>query len=276
VAHRVLAVGGMPRHATLALIALLLLPVLAHADPPASRAKGAATSTSKPSIVLVHGAWADGSSWDKVVPLLEAKGYNVIAVHLPMTSVSDDVAATQRAIARAPGDVVLAGHSYGGFVISEAGNDPKVKKLVYVDAFELDDGESVGALFKGNPPAWSKTLQPDSGGFLWMPLDTVKKDFAQDLPAAEQTLVAVKQGPFTAKAFDEVMKNPAWKTKPSWYVRGTADRIIDPAAQEQWAKRAHSKLTSIDAGHVSMLSKPRQVANVILDAANAPTTTASK
>jgi len=251
--------------------------VLAYADPPAPRAKGTAADTSKPTIVLVHGAWADGSSWDKVVPLLEAKGYNVIAVHLPLTSTADDVAAAQRAIARAPGDVVLVGHSYGGIVISQAGNDPKVKKLVFVDAFALDDGESINALGKGAPPpAWEKALQTDSGGFVWMPAEIVATDFAQDLPAAEQKLVAAKQGPLPAKDFDETMKNPAWKTKPSWYVRGTADKIIDPAAQDQMAKRAKSKVTNVNASHVSMLSKPNVVAAVIVDAANATTTTASK
>jgi pimeloyl-ACP methyl ester carboxylesterase len=273
----VLGDASMSKHAALAIVALLFAPVLVYADPPAPRARGAAADTSKPTIVLVHGAWADGSSWDKVTPLLEGKGYTVIAVHLPLTSTADDVAAAQRAIARAPGDVVLVGHSYGGIVISEAGNDPKVKRLVFVDAFALDDGESINKLGKGAPPpAWEKALQTDSGGFVWMPADIVAQDFAQDLPAAEQKLVAAKQGPLPAKDFDEVMTNPAWKSKPSYYVVGTADKIIAPAVQTQMATRAKSKVTNVDASHVSMLSKPQQVAKVIVEAATAPTTTASK
>jgi pimeloyl-ACP methyl ester carboxylesterase len=228
------------------------------------------------SIVLVHGAWADGSSWDRVTPMLEAKGFTVVAVHLPLTSTADDVAATTRAIDRQPGDVVLVGHSYGGIVISEAGNDPKVKGLVYVDAFALDDGESIGALAKANPPAWVKALQVDAGGYAWLPATTVSKDFAQDLSVADQRMIADKQGPIPMKYFDEVMRNPAWKTKPSWYVRGTADHMIDPAGQAQMAKRMKATTTSIDSSHVSMMSKPRAVADVILDATGAPPTTASK
>jgi pimeloyl-ACP methyl ester carboxylesterase len=243
----------------------LAAPVVVHADPQPHT-----------TIVLVHGAWADGSSWDKVVPLLEAKGYDVVAVHLPLTTPADDVAATMRAIERAPGDVVLVGHSYGGFVISEAGNTPKVKSLVFVDGFALDDGESINGLIKTKPPAWIKTLQIDGGGFAWMTPDTVAKDFAQDLPQAEQKLVVAKQGPLSTKAFDEVMKKPAWKAKPTWYVRGTADHIIDPAAQAMMAKRANATTMSIEASHVSMLARPRDVTKVILDAAGAPPATASK
>ena len=226
------------------------------------------------SIVLVHGAWADGSSWDKVVPLLEAKGYDVVAVHLPLTTTAEDIAATQRAIQQQPGDVVLVGHSYGGFVITAAGNDPKVKALVYVDAFALDDGETINGLLKNKTPAWAKTLQIDSGGFAWMPAATVASDFAQDLPAAQQRLIAVKQGPLSMKVFDDPMRGAAWKTKRSWYVQGNDDRIIPPAAQAQMARRAKAKITEVDASHVSMLSKPRAVAEVIIEAASAPVRTA--
>jgi pimeloyl-ACP methyl ester carboxylesterase len=248
----------------------ILAPALVHADQPAH---GASNQTS---VVLVHGLWADGSSWDKVVPLLEAKGYKVVAVHLPLTSTADDVAATTRAIEQQPGDVILVGHSYGGNVISQAGNHPKVKALVYVDAFALDDGETINALIKAKPPAWQKTLVVDSGGFIWMPAESIAKDFAQDLPAAEQKLLVVKQGPAQSKSFDDPMKNPAWKKKVSWYVRGTADHIIDPIAQAMMAKRMKAKLTNVDSSHVAMLSKPREVANVIIEAASAPTATASR
>jgi len=226
------------------------------------------------SIVLVHGAWADGSSWDKVVPLLQAKGFDVVAVHLPLTTTSDDIAATARAIQQQPGDVVLVGHSYGGFVITAAGNDPKVKALVYVDAFALDDGETINGLLRNKTPAWVRTLQLDSGGFAWMPAETIKSDFAQDLPLAQQRLLAVKQGPVPLKYFDDPMRGAAWKTKQSWYVQGNDDRIIPPGMQAQMARRAKAKVTAIDAGHVSMLAKPHAVAEVIIEAASAPVRTA--
>ncbi len=252
-----------------AVILIALLGATSYAQAPAPQAKPPARkqpTTAGKSIVLVHGAWADGSSWDKVVPLLEQKGYNVVAVHLPMTSPADDIAATNRAIDRMPGDVVLVGHSFGGFIISQAGHNPKVKQLVYVDGLALDDGETANNISK-TPPPWVKLLQVDSGGFAWLPMEAIKTYFVPVLPAAEQRLVYVKQGPELAAAYDEPMKNPAWKKKPTWYVRGTGDKIIDPAAQEMMAKRARAKLTSIDSGHVPMLSKPNDVAKVILDAA---------
>jgi pimeloyl-ACP methyl ester carboxylesterase len=251
------------------LLSSLFVLAPAHAD-------SSAPTPSSVSIVLVHGAWADGSSWDSVVPILAKKGYQVVAVHLPLTSTADDVAAVNRAIERQPGDVVLAGHSYGGVVISEAGNNPKVKALVFVDAFALDDGESMNGLTKAKPPAWAKKIQVDSGGFGWLTPELVANDFAQDLPATTQLLVVSKQGPLPMKDFDVVMHDPAWKSKPSWFVRGTADHMIDPAAQAMMAKRANAKVTSIEASHVSMLSKPRDVAQVIVEAATAPTTTASR
>jgi pimeloyl-ACP methyl ester carboxylesterase len=236
-----------------------------------------AAATTKPVIVLVHGAWADGSSWDKVMPLLQAKGYNVVAVHLPMTSTADDVAATTRAIEQQSGDVVLVAHSYGGNVISQAGNNPKVKALVYVAAFGLDDGESINGIGKNQaPPAWSKIIKPDSGGFLWLPADGIAKYFAPDLPAADQRLIAAKQAPFQSKDLDEPMKSPAWKAKPNWYVVAKNDQMIDPKAEQMFAKRMNAKTTTVDSSHVAMLAKPRQVAAVILDAATAPTTTAQK
>ena len=241
--------------------------------PTAPTAGGTAAKKAPPakrSIVLVHGSWADGSSWDRVVPLLRAKGYKVVSVHLPLTGPADDVAAVQRAIAEQPGDVTLVGHSYGGFVISEAGNDAKVKNLVYVDAFGLDAGETANSLFKDKPPAWLKTLKIDGGGFAWLPEATVMNVFAYELPEAERQLILAKQGPIPVKSFDEAAKNPAWKTKPSWYVHGKADRIIPPDAQASMAKRMKATVTSIDAGHLPMLSKPNDVARVILTAATAP------
>lgn len=221
-------------------------------------------------IVLVHGAFADGSSWDKVTPLLQAAGYNVVAVYEPLSGLADDVAATKRVIEAQPGPVLLVGHSWGGVVITEAGNNDKVSGLVYVAAFAPDAGESVNDLGKGQPaPAWASKLLADSAKFLSLPLEVVAKDFAPDVPAAEQKLIASKQGPIAAGAFGDKVKTAAWKAKPSWFVRPDADHMIAPAAQELMAKRAGSKLTTVKgASHVVMVSRPKDVAAVILAAAS--------
>jgi pimeloyl-ACP methyl ester carboxylesterase len=226
----------------------------------------AVAKTPARSIVLVHGAFAEGSSWDRVVPLLQARGFKVVSVHEPMTSLAADVAATKRAISEQPGEVILVGHSYGGAVITEAGNDPKVVGLVYVAAFAPDSHESINDLGKGQPPPpWATQLQVDEG-FARLPADTILKEFAQDLPPAEAALLAVKQGPIFAKCFDDKIQAAAWRTKRTWYVRTTSDRMIDPRAQAFMAQRMGATVTSVDASHVVMLSKPQQVAGVILDA----------
>lgn len=240
-------------------------------------ASGASAETAKTAgakapttIVLVHGAFADGSSWDRVAPPLEAKGYRVVAVYDPMSSLADDVAATRRVIEAQPGPVILVGHSYGGAVITEAGNDPKVTALVYVAAFAPDAGESINDLGKGHPPPpWVTKLVVDKGGFASLPADVVAKDFAQDLPAGEAKLLAYKQGPIAARCFDDKIKTAAWRTKPSWYLRAELDHMIDPAAQELMAKRANAKVTSVKASHVAMLSKPSDVVATIVAAATA-------
>jgi len=221
-------------------------------------------------IVLVHGAFADGSSWDRITPLLEAKGFRVVSVHQPLSSLEADVAATKRAIEIAPGPVLLVGHSYGGFVITEAGNSDKVTGLVYISAFAPDNGESVNDLFKGKtPPAWYKAAVVDSAGFAWLPRATVATEFAQDLSGADIDLLTAKQGPISLKNFDEHIKIAAWHTKPSWFIRPEQDHMIDPAAQAEMAKRAGAKVTSLKASHVVMLSHPKEVAAVILSAAGA-------
>jgi pimeloyl-ACP methyl ester carboxylesterase len=235
-------------------------------------ASALAAPTAKPprSIVLVHGAFADGSSWDRVVPMLQAKGYNVVAVHEPMTSFAEDVAATKRAIAAQPGEVILVGHSYGGAVISEAGTDSKVVGLVYVAAFGPDKGESINDLGKGKPPpSWATALKVDAGGFAWLPPATVAADFAQDLSAAEAQLLAAKQGPIFTKNFGDKLKAAAWHDKRVWYVLTLQDHMIDPQAQAQMAKRMNASITNVSASHVVMLSKPKDVADVILSAAAA-------
>lgn len=223
----------------------------------------------KNTIILVHGAFADGSSWDRVTPLLQAKGFDVVAVHEPLTSLADDVAATKRAIKAAPGKVILVGHSYGGAVITEAGNDDKVTALVYIAAFAPDAGESINDLGKGAPPpAWVTKLAV-TDGFASLPADVVASEFAQDLPAADAKLLAVKQGPIAARCFDDKISKAAWHAKPSWYLRSESDHMIAPAAQEIMAKRAKAKLTSVKTSHVPMLVKPQDVAATILAAARA-------
>src|SRR5258707_4470986 len=170
-------------------------------------------------IVLVHGAFADGSSWAKVIPILQAKGYNVTAVQNPLTSFADDVAATSRALAQQDGPVILVGHSWAGVVITEAGMDPKVVGLVYVAAFAPDQGEAVGDLGKAYapPPALAAPIV-DKEGFLSLSTDAVVKHFASDLPASEARVVAATQGPIAGSAFGAKVSGVAWKTKPSWYI----------------------------------------------------------
>jgi pimeloyl-ACP methyl ester carboxylesterase len=220
------------------------------------------------SIVLVHGAFADGTSWAKVIPLLAAKGYTVVAVQNPLSSLADDVAATKRAMEGVPGPVILVGHSWAGVVITEAGNDPKVAGLVYVAAFAPDEGESVNGLGKGKPaPPWAAALQVDSGGFARLPAEIVAKHFAQDVSPAEARIIAATQGPVATRCFDEVVKRPAWRSKPSWFVRTQNDHMIDPAAQAFMAKRMKATVTSLKSSHVPMVSRPKDVAAAILAAA---------
>lgn len=229
----------------------------------------ATTGTTK-TIVLVHGAFADGSSWDRVVPILEANGYNVVAVHQPLTSLADDIAATRRILDAEPGDAVLVGHSYGGAVISEAGTHAKVRALVYIAAFTPDAGESVNDLGKGQPPPpWASTLQIDQGGFARLPADTVAKDFAQDVSSSEARLIWAKQGPIALKNLDEKLTIAAWHAKPSWYVQTMRDHMIAPSAQADMALRIRANVTSLEANHVVMLTKPAEVADVIMAAAAA-------
>jgi pimeloyl-ACP methyl ester carboxylesterase len=221
-------------------------------------------------IVLVHGAFADGSSWDKVTPLLEAKGYRVIAVHEPLSSLEADVAATRRAIEQAHGPVLLVGHSYGGFVITEAGTNDKVKGLVYIAAFAPDNGESINDVYKGKPaPEWLPEAVVDSAGFAWLPHETVKTKFAQDLGPAEVSLLTAKQGPTALKIFDDHITTAAWRTRPCWFVRPDQDHIIASDLQAAMAKRAGARVTNLPSSHVAMLSHPKEVAAVILSAAAA-------
>src|SRR5882724_1638591 len=240
----------------LALFILAALPATADAPKPAVR-----------NVVLVHGAWADGSSWAKVIPLLEAAGLHVVAVQNPLTSLQDDVAAVQRAIALQDGPVLLVGHSYGGAVITEAGTDPKVAGLVYVAAFAPDAGQAVGELGKEFPPApGGAEIRPDAGGFLMMTRKGIEEDFAQDLPRAERKILAATQGPTNGAALGAKVTNAAWKTKPTWYVVAANDRMISPDLERQFAKTMKAKTITVPSSHVPMLSHAQQVAKLIIEA----------
>jgi len=219
-------------------------------------------------IVLVHGAFADGSSWAKVIPILQAKGFNVTAVQNPLTSLGDDVAATQRVLAQQDGPVILVGHSWGGVVITEAGMDPKVVGLVYVAAFGPDEGEVVGDLGKPYPPPPALAAPiVDKQGFLSLSADAVVKHFASDLPEKEARVVAATQGPIAGSAFGAKVSGVAWKTKPSWYIVSKLDGAIPPDEERFFAKRMKATTTELPTSHVAMLSKPAAVADVIMDAA---------
>lgn len=219
-------------------------------------------------VVLVHGAFADGSSWDRVIPLLQAKGLKVVAVQNPLTSLADDVAATKRVIDAQTGKVVLVGHSWGGTVITEAGTDDKVKALVYVAAFAPNEGEATGTQGKDYPvPPGIATLQADKAGYLSLPDASVAANFAQDVSAAEARLIAATQGPINSKAFGETTSVAAWKNKPNYYIVAAKDRMIDPNLERAYAAKLHAATTTLAASHVPMVSQPKQVAEVILAAA---------
>jgi pimeloyl-ACP methyl ester carboxylesterase len=219
-------------------------------------------------IVLVHGAFADGSSWAKVIPLLQAKGYNVIAVQNPLSSLADDVAATKRAIARQSGRVILVGHSWAGMVISQAGNDPKVAGLVYVCAIVPDKGQSANDVLKPYPPPPGLAqAKADAAGYLSLTRQGVDEDFVPDLPAAERAVLYATQGPWNSKALGDKVLNPAWTAKRSWFII-VNDRMLPPQYERDIAKHIHATATTLASGHVPMLSMPDKVADVIIDAAN--------
>src|ERR1700674_3602063 len=229
--------------------------------------KAAPTQPGK-NIVFVHGAFADGSSWAKVITILQAKGYNVTAVQNPLTSFADDVAATNRALALQTGPVILVGHSWGGVVITEVGMDPKVVGLVYVAAFGPDAGEVVGDIGKAYPPPPSFAAPiVDKQGFMSLSADAFVKHFASDLPAAEARVLAATQGPINAAAFGTKVSTVAWKTKPSWYIVSQRDEAIAPDEERFFAKRMKAATTELNTSHLPMLSKPKDVAAVIMDAA---------
>ena len=219
-------------------------------------------------IVLVHGAFADGSSWSKVIPLLEARGFHVVSVQIPLTSLADDVATTERAIALQDGPVVLVGHSYGGAVITQAGNDPKVARLVFVAAFAPDTGQSVVEIQQPFPtPPLIAELRPDSAGFLSVTPKGIEEDFAQDLPEAQQDLLTATQGPTNVSCFVATIGAAAWRIKPSWFVVARNDRTISPDLERAEAENIGAATISLRSSHVVMLSHPVAVAALIEQAA---------
>jgi len=219
-------------------------------------------------IVLVHGAFADGSSYAKVIPLLEVRGFRVTAVQNPLSSLAADVAAAKRAISLQDGPVILVGHSWGGMAISEAGNDPRVVGLVYIAAIVPQEGQSASDVLKPYPPTPGLGhMKPDSAGYLSLTRQGVEEDFVPDLGPAERSLVYATQGPWNSAALGEPVMHPAWKTKPSWFI-AVDDRMLPADYELAIARLIKAKTTALPSGHVPMLSRPKEVAAVIIDAAN--------
>jgi pimeloyl-ACP methyl ester carboxylesterase len=241
------------------------------AETPASR-------SGKPSIVLVHGAFADASSWAKVISILQNDGYDVTAVQIPLTSYADDVATTKRVIAAQAGPMVVVGHSYGGAVITEAAaNDNKVKALVYVEAFAPDVGETIAAAGAKYPaPPLGTALKPDAAGFLWVDPAKFREVFCADVPVAEARVAAATQKPISASSFEAAPTAAAWKSVPSWFTVGTEDKAINVDLMRAQAKRAGGTINEGAWSHVPFLSHPRAIAKVIEDAAKHATGSTSQ
>jgi pimeloyl-ACP methyl ester carboxylesterase len=219
-------------------------------------------------VVLVHGGFVDGSGWQRVYNLLTKDGYNVSIVQNPTTSLADDVAFTKRVIAQQDGPVVLVGHSYGGAVISEAGTDPKVERLVYITAFAPEAGESVQSLTSNPAPgAPVPPIVPPKDGFLALDRGKFAASFAGDLPPAEAEFMAASQVPWGVAAAGGTITVPAWKSKPSWYLVATDDHMIPPAVQHMMAKRAGATVVEARGSHAIYVSQPEAVAKIIEQAA---------
>jgi pimeloyl-ACP methyl ester carboxylesterase len=221
-------------------------------------------------VVLVHGAWADGSSWSKLIPLLQAKGLHVVAVQNPLSSIAEDVASTNRLINAQDGPVLLIGHSYGGAVITEAGNNPKVAGLVYVAAFAPEEGETLGGMAQKFPatPTFGE-IQPIEDGYLLLTRKGIFDYFAQDLAPEEKELVFAAQGATQSAILSTPIKKAAWHTKPSWFVVASNDQAISPDQESSTAKRMGAKILTLSSSHLPMLSHPQEVADFVVEAAAA-------
>jgi len=219
-------------------------------------------------VVLVHGGFVDGSGWAAVYKALKSEGYSVSIVQNPTISLADDVAFTKRALATQDGPAVLVGHSYGGAVITEAGNDPKVAALVYLAAFAPDAGESVATLIKDPPPgAPQPPILPPQDGYLALDRAKFAASFAADVDPADAAFMADSQVPWGLQALNGAITSPAWKKKPSWYLLTTEDRMIPPDAQRAMSKRAGSTVVEVKASHSVYVSQPRAVVSIIQSAA---------
>ena len=221
------------------------------------------------SIVLVHGAWADGTGWQHIIPLLEKEGYNVIAVQNPLTSLADDVATTRRVLEAQKGEVIAVGHSYGGAVITNAATGiANVKALVYVAAFAPDAGDSLGSLGSKYPPTPTvSAVAPDAAGFLYIDRAKFHEAFCADVPEEEARVMAAAQKPMAAAIFEQPVETPAWKTIPSWYLVAQDDQAIHPDLQRFMAKRMDAQTSEIKASHCAYISQPKAVVELIEQAA---------
>jgi len=222
-------------------------------------------------VILVHGAWADGSCWSGVIERLQADGYHVTAPQFPLTALADDVARLRHVLDLQDGPAIVAGHSYGGQIITALGTDaPNVAGLVYIAAFGIDEGESLGALLgQGPTPPALEHLFTDPQGFIWLPEDDFVKHFASGVePARARVLHAVQQ-PLAGSSFTDVMAAPAWKSRPSWYMVAAGDQAIPPDAERLFASRMGATTVEVSAGHLAMVSHPDETARLITAAAEA-------
>lgn len=225
--------------------------------------------TNKPTIVLVHGAWADGSCWNKVIPRLMEEGYNVVATQHALHSVPDDVETVRRVAEMQDGPAILVGHSYGGAVITEAAHlCPNVVALVYIAAFAPDEGESLASLAAaGAPPPGAAAIRPDKYGVLWLDKELFADNFCQDVEKKEAAVMCATQQPITVRCFEDKITNAGWKNLPCWYQVSSNDRMIPPTAEQFIAQRMNAQVISLAASHTPMVSHPDEIAEFILKAA---------
>jgi pimeloyl-ACP methyl ester carboxylesterase len=234
--------------------------------------EGIITMNGRPNIVLVHGAWADGSCWSAVIERLQADGYHVTAPQFPESSLADDVARLRQVLDRQDGPAIVAGHSYGGQIMTALGPDaPNVAGLVYIAAFGLDEGESIGGLLaQGGPPTPALAhLDIDKLGFAWLPEDDFVDHFAGDIDPVKARVMYAVQQPLATSTFQDVMGVPAWKSHPSWFLVAENDQAIPPDAERQFAKRMGATTVEVPSGHVAMISHPDDVTQIIRTAAKA-------
>jgi len=224
------------------------------------------SSSENATVVVVHGAWADGSSWEAVISKLLEKGLQVIAAPIPLTSLSDDAAALKRTIARTKGPVIVAGHAYAGAVIATA-NDERVRALVYVAALAPDEGETVAQVFyRDDPHPKAPKLAPDADGFIWMPDDGFANAFSQNATDKQIALCKAVQRPIAVKSIQEPAPKPAWKSKPSWFLIAEEDRMINPKTQHFMAERMRATVRAFEVDHTPLLTAPDKVVDIILEA----------